>query len=102
MENIKIYDFTNGSIAIDVKQADNLSKTIIQRYNSSHSKVSIDFWDIQSLISPFMRALLKPLVINKIDFEWINFTSSRSKDIYSRVLKELSVIWTENIRELNI
>jgi len=43
MENIKIYDFTNGSIAIDVKQADNLSKTIIQRYNSSHSKVSIDF-----------------------------------------------------------
>lgn len=100
MKNIKIYDYIKSEIAINVNDANDISKTIIQKYKDSQWKVSIDFSNIKSLISPFMRALLKPLVVNEVKFEWIKFDSSRGEDIYKRILEELNTVWTENIREL--
>lgn len=101
MQNIKIYDIINSEIAIDVTEASNLSKTIIQRYNESHSKVSIDFSEVKSLISPFMRSLLRPLISNNVTFEGINFYDEKTKNTYDRILNQLTIIWTENIKEIN-
>lgn len=101
MENIKIYDFTKSDIAIDINEAKLISKTIIQRYNSSHSKIIIDFSNITISISPFMRTLLRPLITNSVDFEWINFWNTKTKDTYQRILEQFEIIGTENIIELN-
>lgn len=100
MENIKLKKEINSDIAVDVNQARVISTSIIQRYNQNHSKINIDFWEIRSLISPFMRALIKPLIINKVIFDGINFPNDRSQQMYNRILEEFNLIWTDNIREV--
>lgn len=101
MENIKIYEFIKSEIAIDTKEADNASDIIVKRYQDTNLKVNIDFSGIKSLISPFMRALLRPLVSNNINFEWVKFDNERLYETYKRILNELKVLWIENIRELH-
>lgn len=100
MENIKIYELINSEIAIDVNEAEHISNIIIKKFSKTHSKVCLDFSWLTSIISPFTRALIKPLLGNKVDFEGTKFENDRLKDSFERILEGYKVMWMENIREV--
>jgi 6-pyruvoyl-tetrahydropterin synthase len=102
MENIKLQQLIWSSIAVDTDKAREISKTILQKYNSSHSNIVIDFWDIKSIISEFIRSLLIPLINNKVNFTASNFSTEKSEEMYKRIVKELETLWTDNIKEIQL
>jgi hypothetical protein len=100
MKNIKLQEIIWSPIAVDTDRAKEISKTIMQRYNESHQPVVIDFWDVKSIISEFIRTMLRPLISNGVDFSAINFSTEKSESMYSRIHEELSTLWTDNIKEI--
>lgn len=100
MENIKIYNLLENNLAIDEKKWAELWNTILEKYKNK--EIKLDFSDINVIISPFMRALLKPLYKNNINFSWENFWSDRIKNIFTRVEEEFKNIWTVSIKELDL
>lgn len=101
MKNIKIYDFLESPFAINEQKWAEIWNEIISTMDNS-VKLVIDFRDMKIIISPFMRALLKPLYKKWIDFSWINFSDEKWENIYNRIIEEFNNIWVENIRELNV
>jgi len=99
MENIKLHEIIRSSIAVDTNTAKEISQTILQRYQESHQKITIDFWDIKSVISEFIRTLVRPLVNNDIKFSAVNFSTEKSENMYNRIIEEFSIIGTDNIKE---
>ncbi|MFA5917450.1 MAG: hypothetical protein WC850_04440 [Candidatus Gracilibacteria bacterium] len=102
MENIKLQQLIGSSIAVDTDKAREISKTILQKYNSSHSNIVIDFGDIKSIISEFIRSLLIPLINNKVNFTASNFSTEKSEEMYKRIVKELETLGTDNIKEIQL
>lgn len=102
MENIKLYELIWSSIAVDTDKAREISKTILQQYQKSHNIIVIDFWDIRSIISEFIRNLLIPLINNKVKFSASNFSTEKSKAMYDRINEELKHFWTDNIKEIQL
>lgn len=100
MENIKLHDIIWSSIAVDTDRAKEISKTIMQRYNESQQEIVIDFWDVKSVISEFIRTMLRPLVNNDVSFSATNFSTDKSASMYSRILEELSTLGSDNIKEI--
>jgi len=100
MKNIKLYKLLESNLAIDEKKWAELWNTILEKYKDK--SIKLDFSDINVIISPFMRALLKPLYKNKIKFSWENFWNERIKNIFMRVEEEFENIWTISIKELDL
>lgn len=99
IRNIIIADAINSTRAVNFEKAEGISKEIIKE--DKDNSILLDFSNIRTIISPFMRSLIFPLKKGNIKYEVTHLPKQEDFEMLGRIEAEFAMSGGDNWRNPN-